>query len=149
MTGLGVGFGDGFALGDYVQHSYHWRDVLTHINGSHAFKVGYEGWHGDDLAYFAAVYAQPSINYTNMIQLINNAPYSESGLAYNPVSGKPGNENYGYQETTGGVFFEDTWKTTRKLTLNYGIRYDNFGNPYVALPSTVLANLPPGFRFQF
>ncbi len=31
VTGLGVGFGDGFALGDYIQHSYHWRDVLTHI----------------------------------------------------------------------------------------------------------------------
>ena len=52
VTGLGVGFGDGFALGDYVQHSYHWRDVLTHIHGAHTFKVGYEGWHGNDLAYF-------------------------------------------------------------------------------------------------
>ena len=141
VTGLGVGFGDGFALGDYVQHSYHWRDVLTHIKGAHTFKVGYEGWHGNDLAYFAAAYAQPTINYTNMIDLINNAPYSESGLAYNPVTGAPGDHTYGYQETTGGAFFEDTWKTTRKLTLNYGIRYDNNGNPYVALPGTVLANL--------
>lgn len=141
VTGLGVGFGDGFALGDYVQHSYHWRDVLTHIKGSHTFKVGYEGWHGNDLAYFAGAYGQPTINYTNMIDLINNDPYSEGGLAYDPVTGAPGNENYGFQETTGGAFFEDTWKTTRKLTLNYGIRYDNFGNPYVALPGTVLANL--------
>ncbi len=32
VTGLGVGFGDGFALGDYIQHSYGWRDVLTHIH---------------------------------------------------------------------------------------------------------------------
>ena len=150
VTGLGVGFGDGFALGDYVQHSYHWRDVLTHIKGSHTFKVGYEGWHGNDLAYFAGAYGQPTINYTNMIDLINNDPYSEGGLAYDPLTGGPGNENYGFQETTGGAFFEDTWKTTRKLTLNYGIRYDNFGNPYVALPGTVLANLhlPSGSNFE-
>jgi hypothetical protein len=150
VTGLGVGFGDGFALGDYVQHSYHWRDVLTHIHGAHAFKVGYEGWHGNDLAYFAAAYAQPSLTYTNMIQLINDNPYSESGLAYNPVTGEPGNHTYGYQETTGGAFVEDTWKATRKLTVNYGIRYDNFGNPYIALPSTVLANLhlASGSNFQ-
>jgi hypothetical protein len=140
VTGLGVGFGDGFALGDYIQHSYHWRDVLSHIHGSHTFKVGYEGWHGDDIALFAGAYSQPSINYTNMIDLINNDPYSESGLAYNPVTGQPGNENYGFQETTSGAFAEDTWKTTRKLTLNYGIRYDNFGNPYVKLPGTVLSN---------
>lgn len=140
VTGLGVGFGDGFALGDYVQHSYHWRDVLTHIHGAHTFKVGYEGWHGDDIALFAGAHSQPSINYTNMIDLINNVPYSETGLAYNPVTGQPGNENYGFQETTGGGFAEDTWKATKKLTLNYGIRYDNFGNPYVKLAGTVLAN---------
>jgi Carboxypeptidase regulatory-like domain/TonB-dependent Receptor Plug Domain/TonB dependent receptor len=140
VTGLGVGFGDGFALGDYIQHSYHWRDVLTHIHGAHIFKVGYEGWHGDDIALFAGAYGQPSINYTNMIDLINDAPYSESGLAYDPVTGQPGNENYGFQETTGGGFAEDTWKATKKLTLNYGIRYDNFGNPYVKLGGTVLAN---------
>jgi hypothetical protein len=140
VTGLGVGFGDGFALGDYVQHSYHWRDVLTHIQGAHSIRMGYEGWHGDDLAYFAGAYGQPTISYTNMIGLINNDPYSESGLAYNPLTGKPGTRNYGYQETTGGGFIEDDWKATRRLTLNYGIRYDNFGNPYVALPGTVLAN---------
>src|SRR3984885_10643674 len=140
VTGLGVGFGDGFALGDYIQHSYHWRDVLTRIHGAHTFKVGYEGWHGDDIALFAGAYGQPTINYTNMIDLINNAPYSETGLAYNPLTGAPGNENYGFQETTGGGFVSDTWKATQKLTLNYGIRYDNFGNPYVKLPGTVLAN---------
>jgi hypothetical protein len=140
VTGLGVNFGDGFALGDYVQHSYHWRDVLTHIQGPHTIKAGYEGWHGDDLAYFAGAYAQPSFNYTNMIDLINDNPYSESGLAYDPVTGKPADRNYGYQETTAGAFIEDTWKVTRKLTLNYGVRYDNYGNPYVALKGTVLAN---------
>ena len=149
VTGLGVNFGDGFALGDYIQHSYHWRDVLTHIKGAHTFKVGYEGWHGDDVALFAGAYGQPTLNYTNMIDLINDTPYSETGLAYNPVSGKPGNENYGFQETTGGVFFEDTWKATQKLTLNYGIRYDNFGNPYVKLPGTVLANFHLGTGATF
>ncbi len=150
VTGLGVNFGDGFALGDYIQHSYHWRDVLTHIHGSHTFKVGYEGWHGDDIALFAGAYSQPTINYTNMIDLINNQPYSESGLAYNPVSGSPGNENYGFQETTGGAFVSDTWKASQKLTLNYGIRYDNFGNPYVKLGGTVLANfhVASGSNFQ-
>jgi hypothetical protein len=140
VTGLGVGFGDGFALGDYIQHSYHWRDVLTHIHGSHTIKAGYEGWHGDDLALFAGAYAQPTLSYTNMINLINDDPYSESGLAYNPVTGQPANRNYGYKETTGGGFVEDTWKVTPRLTLNYGIRYDNFGNPEVALKGTVLAN---------
>ena len=150
VTGLGVGFGDGFALGDYIQHSYHWRDVLTVIHGAHTFKAGYEGWHGDDIALFAGAYSQPNIHFNNMIDLINDNPYSESGLAYDPVTGKPALENYGFTETTGGAFAEDTWKASRKLTLNFGIRYDNFGNPYVALPGTVLANFHPasGGSFQ-
>lgn len=138
---LGTGWGDGFADGDYIQHSYHWRDVLTRIVGSHSFKAGFEAWRGDDIALFAGAFDQPNLYYQSMIDLINDNPYSETGLAYNPVSGKPEARNYGYKETTFGIFAEDTWKASRKLTLNYGIRYDNFGNPYVALKGTVLANL--------
>ena len=141
VTNLGTGWGDGFADGDYIQHSYHWRDVLTKVVGSHSVKAGFEAWRGDDIALFAGAYDQPNLQYTNMIDLINDNPYSESGLAYNPVSGQPEARNYGYKETTFGLFAEDTWKVNRKLTINYGIRYDNDGNPYVALKGTVLANL--------
>jgi hypothetical protein len=136
---LGVGFGDGFAQGDFIQHSYHWRDVLTMIHGSHSFKVGYEGWHGDDLALFAGAYGIPNLSYNNLIDLINDHPYSESGLSYNIVSGKPQPGQYQFAMNTSGVFAEDTWKATRKLTVNYGIRYDNFGNAYPT-GGTVLAN---------
>ena len=138
---LGTGWGDGFADGDYIQHSYHWRDVLTKLVGTHSFKTGFEGWRGDDIALFAGAFDQPNFYFQSMIDLINNNPYSESGLSYNPVTGQPAARNYGYKETTFGLFAEDTWKANRKLTVNYGIRYDNFGNPYVALKGTVLANL--------
>ncbi len=141
---LGTGWGNGFADGDYIQHSYHWRDVLTRVVGSHSFKAGFEAWRGDDIALFAGAYGQASFYYQSMIDMINDNPYSESGLSYNPVTGKPSPGNYGYKETTFGIFAEDTWKASRKLTVNYGIRYDNFGNPYVALGGTVLANFHLG-----
>ena len=141
---LGTGWGDGFAEGDYIQHSYHWRDVLTRVVGTHSFKAGFEGWRGDDIALFAGAYGQPNLYYQSMIDLINDNPYSESGLAYNPLTGKPADRNYGYKETTFGIFAEDSWKASRRLTVNYGIRYDNYGNPYVALKGTVLANLELG-----
>jgi len=143
VTGLGVGFGDGSALEDYIQHGVHWRDVVTYIHGSHALKMGYEGWHGDDLAYFAGRYGQPTFAFKSMINLINNNPYTETMLSYNPVTGLPEADNYGYAKTTGGAFIEDEWKVTRRLTVNYGIRYDNFGNAYPALSGTVLANFHP------
>jgi len=68
-----------------------------------------------------------------MIDLIANNPYTESGISYNPLTGAYESANYGYKETTSGIFAEDSWKVNRKMTVNYGIRYDNFGNPYVCL----------------
>ena len=143
VSGLGVGWGIGFADGQYAEHNYHWRDVFTHIHGPHSISVGYEGWHGDDLALFAPSYAQPTFQYNNMIDLINDNPYSETGLSYNPVTGKPMPGQYEYAETTHGVFAQDTWKATRRLTVNYGVRYDNYGNPYPTA-GTPLANFHLG-----
>lgn len=140
VTNLGTGWGDGFAQGDYIQHSYHWRDVLTHIVGTHSIKAGFELWRSNDIALFAGAYDQPSFQFNNMIDMIANNPYSESGISYNPLTGAYESANYGYKETTSGIFAEDTWKVNRKMTVNYGIRYDNYGNPYVALAGTVLAN---------
>lgn len=133
---LGNGFGDGFADGDYIQHSYHWRDVLTKVVGSHSIKAGFDAWRGDDDVFFQGADGIPSLQYNNMIDFINDNIYSESGLSYNVVTGKPVPYTYGYKKTTFGIFAEDSWKVNRKLTVNYGVRYDNNGNPYVdeALP---------------
>ena len=143
VSGLGTGWGIGFADGQFAEHNYHWRDLLSHIRGSHSFSIGYEGWHGDDLALFAPSYAQPTFQYNNMIDLINDHPYSETGLSYNPVTGQPMPGQYEYAETTHGIFAQDTWKATRRLTVNYGVRYDNYGNPYPTA-GTPLANFHLG-----
>ncbi len=133
------GFGTGFAQGDFIQHSYHWRDVLTHITGNHTLRIGYDGWHGDDTALFAPVHTQPVFNFNNLIDLVASNVKSETQLSYNPVSGQPQAGNYGYSTTTAGAFVEDTWKAAPNVTVTAGLRWDNFGNPYASLPGTVVA----------
>lgn len=140
VQGLGTGFGNGFALGDFIQKSYHWRDVLTKIQGSHSFKFGYEGWHGDDVALFAAARGQGNFQFNNILDLVRDQPFSENTLAYNPVTGQPQDANYGYAMTTHGAFFQDTWKIKPNLTFNYGLRWDDFGNPYPSYGQTNLSN---------
>jgi len=140
VPGLGTGFGNGFALGDFIQHSYHWRDVLTRIRGGHTLKFGYDGWHGDDVALFAAARGQANFQFNNILDLVRDQPFSENTLAYNPLTGQPQDGNYGYAMTTHGVFFQDTWKIRPNLTFNYGLRWDDFGNPYPSLAGTNLSN---------
>lgn len=145
VTGQGQGFGIGFAQGNFIQHNYHWRDVLTHIQGAHTLRFGYEGRRGDDLALFAPVYNQPNYSFDNLLDLVQDIPRSESGLAYNVLTGQPAKGQYEYAIITHGLFAEDTWKAKKNLTLTLGLRWDDFGNPS-PLTGTTLANfhLGPG-----
>jgi hypothetical protein len=139
VSGQGVGFGVGFAQGNFIQHNYHWRDVLTHIHGAHTLKFGYEGRHGDDLALFAPVYNQPNFSFDNLLDLAQDNPHTESGLAYNVLTGQPAKGQYEYAILTNGLFAEDTWRVKKNLTLTLGLRWDDYGNPY-PLAGTTLAN---------
>ncbi len=140
---LSVGWGTGFATAGFYQHQYQWGDMVTRIQGSHSFRGGFQYWHGNDVANFASAFGVPSFNFTNLISLINNNPYSEVATTYNPVTGAQDPDNYGYSMRTFGVFAEDTWKATKRLTLNYGIRYDDFGNAHPN-PGTLMANFHLG-----
>ncbi len=140
VTGQGTGFGSGFAAGDFIQHNYHWRDVLTRIQGSHSFKFGYEGWFGDDVEDFQGPHSQPTYQYNNLLDLVADRPYNETGVAYNPLTGQPVLWDWNAAGTTWGLFMEDSWKIRKNLTINYGLRWDDFGNPYSRDPLTVFGN---------
>ncbi len=150
VTGQSLAFGNGFALGDFIQHNYHWRDVLTHIRGSHTLKFGYEGWFGDDVENFQGPHAQPTFNFNNLLDLVQDQPHNETGVAYNPLTGKPVLWDWNAASKTFGLFAQDTWKVKPNLTLTYGIRFDDYGNPYSRSPNTAFGNfiLAQGGTFQ-
>ena len=140
VTGQSVGYGLGFAQGDFIQHNYHWRDVLTHVTGAHVIKVGYEGWYGDDVEPFQGPWSHPAFSFGNLLELAQDAPLTESGVMYNPLTGQQQLWSWDAASKTFGLFAEDTWKASRNLTLTLGFRFDDQGNPYSKTPSTVFGN---------
>lgn len=136
----GQAYGVGFAQGDFIQHNYHWRDVLTHVQGAHALKFGYEGWYGDDVEPFQGPWSQPKFSFDNLLQLANDDPNNENGIYYNPATGKEQLWNWDAASRTFGLFVEDTWKARKNLTLTLGLRYDDSGNPWSKSASTVFGN---------
>ena len=150
VTGQSVPYGVGFAQGDFIQHNYHWRDVLTHVQGAHVIKVGYEGWYGDDVEPFQGPWSHPAFNFNNLLALAQDAPLTENGVMYSPITGQQQLASWNAASKTWGIFAEDTWKARRNLTLTLGFRFDNQGNPYSKSPSTVFGNfyLGTGATFQ-
>ncbi len=80
----GSAYGVGFAQGDFIQHNYHWRDVLTHVRGTHTLRFGYEGWYGDDVEPFQGPWSQPKFAFDNLLKLAQDAPTNESGVYVQP-----------------------------------------------------------------
>ena len=136
----GQAFGVGFAQGDFIQHNYHWRDVLTHVKGAHTLKFGYEGWYGDDVEPFQGPWSQPKFAFNNLLKLAQDAPTNEGGIMYNPATGTQKLWNWDAASRTFGLFVEDTWKARRNLTLTLGLRYDDSGNPWSKSATTVFGN---------
>ena len=130
VTGIGAGFGVGFANGKYVQHDYHWREVLTRIQGEHAIKIGYQGGHANEYTNFNIPGSNPTFSFTSPLDLVTDNPYTESGVAYNPVTGKQGAGSWDNSITVNALFIQDSWRIKPNLTLNYGLRWDDYGNAH-------------------
>src|SRR5271168_296823 len=149
-TENGEAFGAGFAQGDFIQKNYHWRDVLTHVQGAHTLKFGVEGWYGEDIEPFQGPYSTPTFRFSDLTTLVQDSAINETGAMYSPLTGLPVLWTWDARSRTWGVFAMDTWKVKSNLTLTLGARYDDSGNPWSASPTTVFGNfyLGPGQTFQ-
>jgi hypothetical protein len=140
VTGIGSNFGISQPELDFIQHGWHWRDVLTHTHHSHILRFGYEGWFGDDVEDFSGWHDHPVFAFNNLLDLVQDNVYTETNVSYSPLTGLHTEWTWNAASFTHGIFAEDTWKARRNLTVNMGVRWDDFGNPYSRSANTVFGN---------
>jgi hypothetical protein len=106
---------------------------VTKVKGSHTFKIGAE----------AAIQGNLFANFAGVTLNTGTAPTSEPFIPGSSLNGysmgfgyasfllgdytstqQTPQEDYRYGKGQYALFVQDSWKVTRKLTLDYGIRYD-------------------------
>lgn len=115
------------------EHTYAFRDTVFYTTGNHALSAGYQWYRGDVYSDNTIAFARPQNFYegNNAIGFVTGAQPAFGGYGIYTIggNGKFQPQIYGATGVYNGIFVQDTWKVTRNLTIDYGIRYDNFGNP--------------------
>ncbi len=128
-----------FSTEDRVERRFQWTDNLTWTKGSHTIKFG-----GDTnliqlrsstsqifTLNYGGVYNFGSVSAGSLnaafapFQAPDFSAVQAYGLGIPTVFFQGiGESNHPFDNKTLGVFLQDSWKVNRKLTLNYGLRYD-------------------------
>ena len=130
LPGPGIGGyangGESLNLTPKANDTHEVRGTYTRIMGSHEVKFG-AGW---DTANFASPLSQIGLGFgaaqTGDPELTGSTGDALASFLLN-VPNSASRRNVNEQERPGGLlsgFLQDSWKATRRLTLNYGLRYD-------------------------
>ena len=108
----------------FNQLTYTYRDTLTKVYGSHTLKFGMDNTRATFLDE-APWSARPSYNFRNLWDFANDAPYAESAN-FNPLTGQPTDAQKNLRYNTIAFFAQDDWKVRPGLTVNLGLRWEDF-----------------------
>jgi carboxypeptidase family protein len=126
-----LGPGNGIAsAGEIVQHTpqatdnYQYSATLTKLKGSHTFKFGADyitSRFSSPISYDQLGFSTTQTNDTN-----GTGGFGLASLLLGAVN-NANRRDVNEKTRLGGLFsafFQDSWKATSKLTVNYGLRYD-------------------------
>ena len=156
-----AGFGPGAGLPQFfTENQYQAKDDLSLTKGRHNWKFGFEyrrtqnaskffndlngtvaPWSVEDLVTDLTFSDQLDLAYFQIPYFGSCALCSASidatggSVAANPNYGKLPIYQRNYRANEYGVYGQDDWRVTSRLTLNLGIRWDYFGPPHNADPS--------------
>ena len=138
----GVGGGE-LGVPDYLPkwqrtNQFEWVDTMSLTRGAHQFKWGAD-IHAPMRNIFRDIFGtRGGWVFTGQF---TGVPFADWLMGYPAVVYLTNPLTVDERMWMAGFFFQDQWKATRKLTVNYGLRYDYATWPYSA--SNELLNLNP------
>jgi outer membrane receptor protein involved in Fe transport len=126
------GFGGGSSNLNF-ENTFQWIDNVTWITGNHAFKFGGDirRHRLDQLSGGFGTYIFGSVFSSSSNDATSGDPWADFLLGF-PSLRQPGVRmlDWGRLRTIySGLFVQDDWKITRRLTLNLGLRYELYTQP--------------------
>jgi hypothetical protein len=108
----------------FAENTFEVRDMVTHTFGAHTLRLGAEFRLEQDNDNLAG-YARPIYAMQGLWAMINDAPIYES-LTANPNTGGLATSQRYFRDKDIAVYAQDDWKVTPTLTLNMGLRWEDF-----------------------
>jgi hypothetical protein len=108
----------------FAENTYEVRDTVAHTFGAHTLRVGYEARFEQDNDNLSG-YERPTYAFNGLWAFANDASVYEQVYA-NPATGGPANTQRYYRSQDYAAFVQHDWKVTSDLTINTGLRWEEF-----------------------
>jgi hypothetical protein len=111
----------------FIQNNYEYGDQIVWIHGGHSFKAGFSLSRLQSNWKPTPSYQRPTFNFNNIWDFVNDNPFSETGIGFNPVTGSVYTPDTAERQHTESWFVEDAWKIRPNLTMTFGLRWEAYG----------------------
>lgn len=110
---------------DFRLHTYNMYDAVSLTHGNHGLKVGGEVRWFQENSDFPTFY-KPLVTFNDIFDFADDEVLTIQSRV-DPNTGRPTGTYRNFRIKEFGLFVQDDWKVTPRLTLNFGLRYDNLG----------------------
>jgi len=124
VAGAAVGAASAYPRTQPSEQRFQISDNFSLIRGAHSFKVGVDFSTTED--YINQIYnAAGSYSYSTLTAFAQDFTGNTSGLrSYSSFSQSFGNPIQDFRTTETNLYAQDTWKLSRRATLDYGVRWE-------------------------